>query len=40
MPTQIMKPIKGIACVASNGAIGYRGDLIWRCKEDMKFFKK
>ena len=40
MSKQIMKPIKGIACVASNGAIGYKGDLIWRCKEDMKFFKK
>ena len=35
-----MKPIIGIACVASNGAIGYKGDLIWKCKEDMKFFKK
>jgi len=40
MSKQIMKPIKGIACVGSNGAIGYKGDLIWRCKEDMKFFKK
>ena len=40
MPTQIIKPIKGIVCLASNGAIGYKGDLIWRCKEDMKFFKK
>lgn len=40
MSKPIMKPIKGIACVASNGSIGYKGDLIWRCKEDMKFFKK
>ena len=40
MSSQIMKPIKGVACVASNGAIGYKGDLIWKCKEDMKFFRK
>ena len=34
------KKIIGIACLANNRAIGYNNDLIFRNKDEMKFFKK
>ena len=34
-----MKNLKLIAAVGKNNELGYKNDLCWRIKEDLKFFK-
>lgn len=35
-----MKDLAMIACVSKDGGLGYQGDLLWRFKEDQKFFRE
>ena len=35
-----MKNLAMIACISKDNGLGYQGDLLWRFKEDQKFFRE